>query len=170
MRHHLRSTPQENTDSAAPGVPFPHGCPGPDSNVMVKVQPDVILSNIPNVEICSGSPVNAILTANIPSTFNWFVSLDNPNVTGESLLPSTSNLITDRLVNNTNINQIVVYSVFLVSIDGSCPGIAQTFVVTVKPSIDLLNEDTLTICSGTKVNLSLVANTNVTFNWYADHL
>ena len=147
---------------------FPHGCPGPDSNVMVKVQPDVILSNIPNVEICSGSPVNAILTANIPSTFNWFVSLDNPNVTGESLLPSTSNLITDRLVNNTNINQIVVYSVFLVSIDGSCPGIAQTFVVTVKPSIDLLNEDTLTICSGTKVNLSLVANTNVTFNWYAD--
>ncbi|MDB9931613.1 PKD domain-containing protein [Flavobacteriales bacterium] len=147
---------------------FPNGCPGPDSNVMVKVQPDVILSNIPNVEICSGSPVNAILTANIPSTFNWFVSLDNPNVTGESLLPSTSNLITDRLVNNTNINQIVVYSVFLVSIDGSCPGIAQTFVVTVKPSIDLLNEDTLTICSGTKVNLSLVANTNVTFNWYAD--
>ncbi|MDB4195886.1 PKD domain-containing protein [Flavobacteriales bacterium] len=147
---------------------FPHGCPGPDSTVLVKIQPDIVLSNVPNVEICSGSPVNAILTANIPSTFNWFVSLDNPNVTGESLLPSTSNLITDRLVNNTNINQIVVYSVFPISIEGQCAGLAQTFVVTVRPSLALLNEDTVTICSGNRVNLSLVANTNVTFNWYAD--
>mgnify|MGYP000554308927 CR=1 FL=1 len=77
---------------------FPEGCPGPDSIVRVKVQPDIVLNNVPNVEICSGSPVNAILTANVPSTFNWFVSIDNPNVSGESLLPSTSNLITDRLV------------------------------------------------------------------------
>ncbi len=147
---------------------FPEGCPGPDSTVRVKVQPDVVLNNVPNIEICSGSPVNTILTANVPSTFNWFVSIDNPNVTGESLLPSTSNLITDRLVNNTSVNQIVVYSVFPVSIEGQCAGLAQTFVVTVKPSLALLNEDTVTICSGNRVNLSLVANTNVTFNWYAD--
>ncbi|MEN8929348.1 MAG: PKD-like domain-containing protein [Flavobacteriales bacterium] len=147
---------------------FPHGCPGPDSIVTVKVQPDVILSNVPNVEICSGSPVNSILSANIPATFRWFVSIDNPNVTGESLLPSTSNIITDRLINNTSVNQIVVYSVFPVSIEGNCQGLVQTFVVTVKPSLILLNEDTVTICSGTRVNLALVANTNVTFNWYAD--
>jgi gliding motility-associated-like protein len=147
---------------------FPEGCPGPDSIVRVKLQPDVVLNNVPNVEICSGSPVNTILTANVPSTFNWFVSIDNPNVTGESLFPSTSNLITDRLVNNTSVNQIVVYSVFPVSIEGQCAGLAQTFVVTVKPSLALLNEDTLTICSGERVNLAIVANTNVTFNWYAD--
>ena len=147
---------------------FPHGCPGPDSIVTVKVQPDVVLSNVPNLEICSGSPVNSILSANIPSSFRWFVSIDNPNVTGESLLPSTSNIITDRLINNTSVNQIVVYSVFPVSIEGNCQGLAQTFVVTVKPSLALLNKDTVTICSGERVNLSLVANTNVTFNWYAD--
>ncbi|NDB35375.1 MAG: hypothetical protein EB023_08510, partial [Flavobacteriia bacterium] len=32
----------------------------------------------------------------------------------------------------------------------------------------LLNQDTVTICSNGNVNLNLVANTAVTFNWYAD--
>ena len=147
---------------------FPYGCVGPDSIVVVQVQPDVILSMQTNIEICSGSPVNAILSANIPSNFNWFVTLDNPNVTGESILPSTSNLITDVLINNSNVNQLVIYSVFPTSILGDCNGEAQTFVVTVKPPLELLNEDTLTICSGDNLNLALIANTGVTFNWYAD--
>ncbi|MEJ6797394.1 MAG: PKD domain-containing protein, partial [Crocinitomicaceae bacterium] len=147
---------------------FPFGCPGPDSLVVVQVQPDVVLAGQTNIEICSGSPVNAILAANIPANFNWFVTIDNPNVTGESLSPSTSNVINDYLTNNTLMNQVVVYSIFPISIDGSCDGLSQTIVVTVKPPLQLLNEDTLTICSGDNVNLALIANTNVTFNWYAD--
>jgi gliding motility-associated-like protein len=146
---------------------FPYGCVGPDSTVVVQLQPDVILSMNPTIEICSGSPVNGILTSNIPSTFNWFVSIDNPNVTGESILPSTNWLINDVLVNDTSVNQIVLYSVFPVSIQGQCPGLAQPLVVTVKPPIDLLNPDSLTICSGQNVGINLVANTNVNFNWYA---
>ena len=161
------NVPQFITYNITP-TSFPQGCPGPDSTVTVQVQPDVILSNVTNIEICSGSPVNAILTTNIPSTFNWFVSINNPNVTGESLLPSTSQLITDVLINNTLVNQVVIYSIFPTSLIGSCNGQAQTFVVTVKPSLSLLNDDTVTICSGNRVNLTLIANTNVTLNWYAD--
>ena len=160
------TTPQFLTYSVTP-TSFPYGCVGPDSTVVIQLQPDVILSMSPSLEICSGSPVNGILTSNIPSTFNWFVSIDNPNVTGESIIPGTSWLINDVLVNNSNINQIVVYSVFPVSIQGQCPGAAQPLVVTVKPPIDLLNPDTLTICSGQNVGINLVANTNVNFNWYA---
>jgi gliding motility-associated-like protein len=146
---------------------FPYGCVGPDSTVVVQLQPDVILSMNQAMEICSGSPVNGILTSNIPSTFNWFVSIDNPNVTGESILPSTNWLVNDVLVNSSTVNQVVVYSVFPVSIQGQCPGLAQPLVVTVKPPIDLLNPDTLTICSGQYTGINLVANTNVQFNWYA---
>jgi gliding motility-associated-like protein len=58
--------------------------------------------------------------------------------------------------------------VFPTSIDGNCPGPAQTIAVIVKPPLSLLNEDTVTICSGNPVNLNLVANTTVTFNWYAN--
>jgi gliding motility-associated-like protein len=158
--------PQFLTYSVTP-TSFPYGCVGPDSTVVVQVQPDVILSMNQTMEICSGSPVNGILTSNIPSTFNWFVSIDNPNVTGESILPSTNWLVNDVLVNTSTVNQVVIYSVFPVSIQGSCPGLAQPLVVTVKPPIDILNPDTLTICSGSNVGINLVANTNVQFNWYA---
>ena len=160
------TVPQFLTYSVTP-TSFPYGCVGPDSTVVVQVQPDVILSMNQAMEICSGSPVNGILTSNIPSTFNWFVSIDNPNVTGESILPSTNWLVNDVLVNTSTANQVVVYSVFPVSIQGSCPGLAQPLVVTVKPPIDILNPDTLTICSGSNVGINLVANTNVQFNWYA---
>ena len=160
------TSPQFLTYTVTP-TSFPYGCVGPDSTVVVQLQPDVILSMNPAMEICSGSPVNGILTSNIPSTFNWFVSIDNPNVTGESILPSTNWLINDVLVNSSTVNQVVIYSVFPVSIQGQCPGLAQPLVVTVKPPIDLLNPDTLTICSGQNVGINLVANTNVNFNWYA---
>jgi gliding motility-associated-like protein len=160
------TNPQFLTYTVTP-TSFPYGCVGPDSNVVVQLQPDVILSMNPSMEICSGSPVNGILTSNIPSTFNWFVSIDNPNVTGESILPSTNWLVNDVLVNTSNVNQVVVYSVFPVSIQGQCPGLAQPLVVTVKPPIQLLNPDTLTICSGQNTGINLVANTNVQFNWYA---
>jgi gliding motility-associated-like protein len=160
------TSPQFLTYTVKP-TSFPYGCVGPDSTVVVQLQPDVILSMNQAIEICSGSPVNGILTSNVPSTFDWFVSIDNPNVTGESILPSTNWLINDMLVNNSTVNQVVVYSVFPVSIQGQCPGLAQTLLVTVKPPIDLLNPDTLTICSNENTGINLVANTNVQFNWYA---
>ena len=162
----LTTTPQFLTYTVTP-TSFPYGCVGPDSLLTVQLQPDVILSMNPSIEICSGSPVNGILTSNIPANFNWFVSIDNPNVTGESITQSTNWLINDVLVNTSTANQVVIYSVFPVSILGNCPGNAQPFVVTVKPPIDLLNQDTITICSGQNVGINLVANTNVQFNWYA---
>ncbi len=161
------SIPQYVTYHVIP-TSFPYGCPGPDSTIVVQIQPDITLSMQTNIEICSGSPVNGILISNVPSDFSWFVSVDNINVFGESIQPSSSNLITDVLINNSNLNQVVVYSIQPISIFGACKGNSQTMVVTVKPPLSLLNEDTITICSGENLNINLVANTNVTFNWYAD--
>ena len=163
----LSSLPQFVTYTISPTA-FPTGCAGPDSSFVVQIQPNVTLSIPTNIEICSGLPVNAILNANVPSNFSWFVTLDNPNVTGESITTSINPIINDVLVNNSAFNQIVVYAVFPTSIEGSCNGIAQTITVTVKPPLDLLSADTIAICSGTAVNLDLVANTNVSFVWYAD--
>jgi gliding motility-associated-like protein len=112
--------------------------------------------------------VNAILAANIPSNFSWFCTVNNPNVTGESLITNSGAVINDILINNSNQNQLVVYSVTPTSIQGNCQGPSQTITVIVKPPLALLNQDTVTICSNGNVNLNLVANTNVTFNWYAD--
>lgn len=143
------------------------GCTGPDSNVTVQVQPDVLLNIPQSIEICSGAGVNVILGANVPSTFTWFCSVNNPNVSGESITTNSSSVINDVLINTTNQNQAVVYSVTPSSIQGNCSGPSQTVTVVVKPPLALLNADTVTICSGGNVNLPLVANTNVTFNWFA---
>ncbi|MFM7565781.1 MAG: PKD-like domain-containing protein, partial [Flavobacteriales bacterium] len=143
------------------------GCVGPDSSVVVQVQPDVLLNIPQSIEICSGVGVNVILGANIPSTFTWFCSVNNPNVSGESITTNSSSVINDVLINTSNQNQAVVYSVTPSSIQGNCSGPSQTVTVVVKPPLALLNADTVTICSGGNVNLPLVANTNVTFNWFA---
>jgi gliding motility-associated-like protein len=146
----------------------PEGCIGAASSLTVQVQPNVLLNIPQNLEICSGSAVNAVLNANVSSNFQWFVSINNPNVNGESLINNTSNIISDILINNTTTNQVVIYSVFPISVLGICNGQAQTITIIVKPQLALLNTDTLTICSNESVNLNLVANTNVTLNWYAD--
>jgi hypothetical protein len=119
-------------------------------------------------EICSGSSVNAVLQANVPSTFTWFTTFDNPDITGESITNNSGAIINDLLTNNSTSNQLVIYSVFPTSVDGNCIGAAQTIAVTVKPPLALLNNDSITICSGQAVSLNLIANTDVTFNWYAD--
>ena len=160
------SVPQSVTYTITPTTLA--GCIGPDSFVVVQVQPDVLLNIPQNLEICSGAGVNAILAANIPSNFSWFCTVNNPNVTGESLITNSGAVINDVLVNNSNQNQLVVYSVTPTSIQGNCQGPSQTITVIVKPPLALLNQDTVTICSNGNVNLNLVANTNVTFNWYAD--
>jgi gliding motility-associated-like protein len=160
------SVPQSVTYTITPTTLA--GCIGPDSFVVVQVQPDVLLNIPQNLEICSGAGVNAILAANIPSNFSWFCTVNNPNVSGESLITNSGAVINDVLVNNSNQNQLVVYSVTPTSIQGNCQGPSQTITVIVKPPLALLNQDTVTICSNANVNLNLVANTNVTFNWYAD--
>ena len=117
------------------------GCVGPDSFVVVQVQPDVLLTIPQSIEICSGAGVNAVLGANIPSTFSWFCTINNPNVTGESILTNTGGVINDILVNTSNQNQVVVYSVTPTSIQGNCAGPSQTITVIVKPPLALLNQD-----------------------------
>ncbi|MFM7668388.1 MAG: PKD-like domain-containing protein, partial [Bacteroidota bacterium] len=159
--------PQTVTYTTTP-TSWPEGCQGPDSSFVVTVMPDITMTFPSTLEICSGSAVNAVLNANVPSIFSWFTSIDNPDVSGESINVTNGPIINDLLINNTGVNQLVVYSVFPTSVDGNCAGAAQTIAVIVKPPLALLNEDTVTICSGSPVNLNLIANTTVTFNWYAD--
>jgi hypothetical protein len=143
------------------------GCSGPVGSMQIQVVPPVIV-NLPDLnQLCSGSPVNALLSANVPSTYSWFVSLDNPEVVGESLFPSTGNLISDVLVNTSDVNQLVVYSITPTSVLGACLGQAQALAVIVKPPIEFLNASDVQICSGTSVDLELVANTDVNFTWFA---
>ncbi len=148
----------------ATSVPF--GCAGLSESLDVNVIPDVLITSGNNMEICSGVSASVFLTANVPSDFTWFAT-DNPNVSGESTVINNGSVINDVLINTTNIPQLVVYSVIPTSQQGGCQGQAQTVTVIVNPPIELISPLSTEICSGDIVDLQLVANANVTFNWFA---
>jgi len=60
-----------------------------------------------------------------------------------------------------------VYTITPTSVLGACLGQAQALAVIVKPPIEFLNASDVQICSGTSVDLELVANTDVNFTWFA---
>ncbi len=147
-------------------VSAPQGCSGNPTTFTVEVVPDVEVTSNPTIEICSGAAVNMILTANVPSTFTW-IATDNTNVTGETLFAQSGNIISDLLINTTTQNQLIIYSIIPTADPSGCVGAARTIAVIVRPPLSLLNEDTVTICSGEVVDLTLEANVAAGFNWFA---
>lgn len=122
------------TYTITPFFDDPEACAGDPFTVTVIVRPEP--QGIPDTDIvCGSSAIGYDLVANIAAgnnltagtTFSW-VAADNPDVTGESLVPQTGNTITDVITNNTTGNENVVYTVTPISADG-CTG--NTFVVTV---------------------------------------
>jgi gliding motility-associated-like protein len=144
----------------------PQGCIGSPQTFSVTVVPDIVVTSPESTEICSGGAVNILLTTNVPAEFTW-IATDNPQVSGESIITQQGSFIGDLLINNTPIPQLVIYSVFPVSIDGSCVGQPQTVAVLVRPPLDLISPLNAEICSGENIQLPLVANVPANFNWFA---
>ncbi|MBL7846410.1 MAG: PKD domain-containing protein, partial [Cyclobacteriaceae bacterium] len=156
------------------------GCAGDPFTVTVPVKPEPLGVNH-TASICSNSPVNYNLqTTNVnglgngmPSTFSWVVPVDNPSVTGESLVPQSTALIGDVLVNPTGVDQLVVYQVVPTGSVSLCTGNMFTISVTVKPSPIGVNQS-VTTCSDVSPNYNLLNNIAIlgnnvgsTFSWVA---
>jgi hypothetical protein len=131
-----------------------------------------------NYTICSGAAVNYDLQNNVntlgnsvASNFSWAALSNNPNITGESLIPVTGDFITDMLFNTTNIPQAVVYRVTPASDPGVCAGPFFDVTVTVNPIPTALATDVADpICSGSQTNITVSNPNNVagtTYNWSA---
>jgi len=118
------------------------------------------------ITTCSTIPLSYNLqTANIDvlpgnslaSDFSWIVLVDNPNVSGESLIAKTTNTINDDLENLTNGDEDVVYTVTPSNQAGlNCTGADFTVTVTVQPEPVMLPAlATKTLCSDELVNITL---------------
>jgi hypothetical protein len=96
----------------------------------------------------------------IPSSFQWTAS-DNVNVSGESLTTQNGNIINDVLINSSNVNQVVVYTITPISLANGCAGDTFTVSITVypTPTFTTVNANP-TICSESQTDITL--NTPVT--------
>lgn len=142
-----------------------HGCLSEPMDFVVNVMPDVVMLSPNTFEICSGTSIANVFSANVPSTYSWFGTA-NPNVSGVTTSITTSGAITDTPVNNSNIPQLIIYTVIPTSNDGACIGDLQIISVLVTPPPALISSPTASVCSGQAVNYNFAANTNGTFTWY----
>jgi gliding motility-associated-like protein len=103
--------------------------------------------------ICNQNSTSIFLTSDINASYTWN-AIDNPFVTGESLITSNSDSISDLLTNNSNSIQNVIYNVN--SNVGNCASI-QNITVTIVPTIIapiITSNGPTSFCSGGSVQLT----------------
>ncbi|WP_176829872.1 PKD-like domain-containing protein [Tenacibaculum sp. MAR_2009_124] len=148
---------------------YSDGCEGNPLTYTITVNPEPAGLET-NKAICDGDRLSKDLNTTVDLTgvsFTWQAS-ENSNVTGETVMTSTSTNITDVLVNTTDIAQEVVYTISPRSALG-CLGESYRYVVTVNPQ-PVGTESTEVICSGDRLSKDLSRDVNtsgVSFTWEA---
>ena len=139
-------------------------CIGIPYTITVTVYPKPVVTNIPSVNVCSGSGSNINLTASVPSSFTWTVGAITGGVTGASAGsgPTINQILTNP--GNTAAGT-VAYIVTPTSTTGSCVGTPFTITATVNPTPVVTTLNTATICSGTGSNIGLTASVPSSFTW-----
>jgi hypothetical protein len=128
-----------------------------------------------NFTICSGTsfthipqngPPNIVPTG---TSYTWVVVGNNTNVTGWADESTPQNTISQTLINNTPVQQQVVYQITPIS--GNCPGLPFTDIIFVDPTPIISNiQDT--ICSGSSYCVvptsgSLIVPAGTSYSWQA---
>ena len=139
-------------------------CFGIPSVVSVTVHPQINLTNSDTIIVCSGDNIGLNLAATINSSFEWSAN-NNGIVTGESLSTQTTDIIDDILVNNSNTQQQVNYTIDVTSNNNGCSVLNLPVTVFVNPLPLMLNQDT-SICSGQSVNMNISTSIPSTVVWY----
>ncbi len=166
------------TYSVTPKSGAAGNCPGSPFNVVVNVNAKPVIGN-QNLSICSGAAFNlplvnggsTIIPAN--TTYTWFVSTNNNNITGQSDVNVDQSTIGQTLTNNTNVAQQITYTITPKSgATGNCVGSTFLLTVTVNPKPSITTQ-TQTICSNATFNIApanggnLIVPANTTYTWPA---
>ncbi len=144
------------------------GCVGNPFTVSVNVRPEPQGFDDNTPVVCSDVVINYDLVSNITNTasggnnlavgttYSW-IAADNTNVTGESLVAKSGNLINDIVNNVTSGNEVVVYTVTPTSVNG-CIGDPFLVSVTIRPEPQGFNDPSTIICSDGTVGYAFLAN------------
>ncbi len=110
----------------------------------------------PDKQICSGFPVLIQVAANAPNAIITLNTIDNPNVTGETLTGSWPNSIasfTDILTNTGTNVEVVTYVFQAKGVNSICLGPPFELKVTVYPNLEVLFPPVY-VCDGLCTSIS----------------
>jgi gliding motility-associated-like protein len=130
------------------------GCASTSFSVTIIVDPTPQIVSKTPAAICSGqtfsvNPQNGVGGDIVPSgtTYTWVVS-SNSNVTGQSNQSSQQSLISQTLVNLTDVVQTLTYTVTPKAAANECVGSDFTITVVINPKPTILDKTPAAICSG----------------------
>jgi gliding motility-associated-like protein len=132
----------------------------------VTVNPEPTLSNSSKAVVCSGSAPNISLTSNVASNYSWMAT-DNPNTNGETYgNPKHTDVIDDKLYNNTSSPQVVTYTVTLTSKTGACINLKpQTIEVTIDKTVAEFTADPKTGEKPLSVHFNNATSGSTQYSW-----
>ncbi|MEE9349499.1 MAG: PKD-like domain-containing protein [Flavobacteriaceae bacterium] len=143
-----------------------NGCPGADFTISLIVQPEPL--GVDTVEpACSNIAVNVDINSHVNGTGNTYswVATDNPNITGETIVASTTTAITDTLINTSTTAQDIIYTVTPTGSNG-CVG--SPFIITINVGEEPVGTPTTeAACSDVATNFNLSTYTTLTGNTYS---
>ncbi len=147
-------------------------CVGPQSTVVVTVNPKPVLTSILSDSVCSNSSTNTPLSASLPSTYAWSLGTNNGGITGATAQPISTALsaISQKLVNPSFVNAGSIDYIVTptATVLGNCVGNPSTVTITVNPQPKLTSPTTASICSDTRLKYtptSSVATGSTTFTY-----
>ena len=141
-----------------------NGCISTRAEADVTVTQSPLVTSDSKVIICSGQPLNYIITSNVPAaTFNWSraqaIGISNPAVSNQ-----TSAVITEALLNTTSAPINVIY--VITPLTGTCSGPPFNYVVTVNPAPIITSPSIPPICNMTPDNYAVTFSAPVSnFSW-----
>ncbi len=152
----------------------PADCPGTPTAFTIKVNPTVTATTMNNQVVCNNSSTAAVVfssnAADGTVTYSW--TNDTPSI---GLAASgNGNIGTFNATNSSSVPVTATISVTPLYTNGSqsCPGVASTFTITVKPTPGVtVTPSSQTICTGTAIT-SIVPSSAVSgasFTWTRDN-
>src|SRR6202000_2524891 len=136
------------------------------SQVVITITPTAKVTSLPTAPICSGTPLNYAITANLPgTTFAWTSVLTSGTATGFTAT-GTGTPINDVLINTTTSDAVVTYTILPTY--NSCPGIPFTLKVTVHPLPVMTATAHSPVCNNVAGNGTVTLTSNVagtTYTW-----
>gem|GEM_PF-6602586 len=139
-----------------------YGCQN-DTSYQITILPEPII-NISSSQICSGDLLNVVLSSSVPSTYTW-TAIPNPVIAGASILPQSSSIINDILVNSSGVNQIQSYVITPTALNGGCTGPSVNIDITVTPSPEANINFSGSLCDVDSIQFSSQIQQNTFVEW-----
>jgi gliding motility-associated-like protein len=149
-------------------IPTSDKCTGKAFEIPVVVKPLPLITNQLTKDFCGENKVNMKLTSSVPSKFTWKAE-DNTAVSGETLLETTKDSITDLLSNQTFNSQFVKYILKPESTYG-CKGQEKELIIKIYEKIETLvlstNKTNNTICDGDNITVNAIPLKLKSYDFY----